>query len=121
MSGPVSETDPAEIEPARAYSTRHMVATLVLLDWPGTLRAALSVGLNPSKILRLSARFLIPQRHDIAVAGGVALMPARQASLIATLAHDSGLDRVLLELECKLTSFLGAPAEVAVRLTEGLA
>jgi hypothetical protein len=46
---PVAETNPAKAMLARA--ARHMVATLILFDWPLALGAGLSVCHDPSEVL----------------------------------------------------------------------
>lgn len=118
MESPIAKTHPAELKVAGADPTCHVVAPLVLFNWPLAFGAGFGVCHDPSQILRLSIRFLVPLVHYVAVAGRMFLSAAGEASFIATLAHDCGLGGVLLSLEAVLTAFVAAPLERFIFLSE---
>lgn len=90
MLRPWPHTHPAKliITPSSFLSTRHMIASLILLYWLPALRTLFRVRENPSHVFAFCGIFEDPFSHDIACARTMALFGAGEAVYVATVTGD---------------------------------
>lgn len=117
MLFPVTQAEPTKLK--RAKLACHVVATLVFLDWPVTLRARLGVRHNPGNVLTFRRILRLPLYRCLAGARPVRLLAALEAKRVATLALDI-TDTILLVLDAVVTALVWAPSHVLVVICVGL-
>mmetsp|Transcript_30490 Transcript_30490/g.45505 ORF Transcript_30490/g.45505 Transcript_30490/m.45505 type:complete len:86 (+) Transcript_30490:617-874(+) len=83
MLRPVAHADPAEFIPTTRAG--HVVATLILLDSRGTLRAWFGIGKDPVCRLRLISALLLPHGKIFACYGSVGLLSTLETEASLTL------------------------------------
>mmetsp|Transcript_477 Transcript_477/g.734 ORF Transcript_477/g.734 Transcript_477/m.734 type:complete len:206 (-) Transcript_477:970-1587(-) len=87
---PVPQAQPAEFVPAsaRARVACHVIASLVLLNRPPTLRAILGIRDHPIYIFRLTGVLQLPLSDACARSRAVRLFLALETELVPTAAHN---------------------------------
>jgi hypothetical protein len=101
---PWAQAHPAEV--GAAYLTRHMVTSLIFLNWSLALliRAHFGVGHDPRQILALAIVFHLPLLPHITVRRPVLFLPAFETKTVATLTIDDVLRVVVGDtLSCEVT------------------
>ena len=116
---PLGKAKPTEA--VLALLASHMHAALVLLDQTRAFRARFRVGLNPGKILAITALLLLPDAHHGASRRQVILILTREAERIATFTINSVFNRVNCFFCHVLTPFGWAPLDVFVLIGHLLA
>lgn len=113
---PIYKAQPAKL--MLTLSTRHMVASLIFLDWFVTGWAGFCEGFNPVHVLTFGLSLLFPLKQDKALSWGVCLTSTAHTNSLSTLALVGGLVVKGYLLEEVAAARLRAPPYARIRVSK---